>query len=67
MIKIIETLSNGRGLYHKIYSDKGVKILDKRSGVPYDNEQKHPMSVDVNRYNNGDYEETDEPIEVAEQ
>ena len=47
--------------------DTEYKILEKQNGVLWNAPNKrHPISVSVARYNNGDYIESDEPVEPIE-
>lgn len=64
MIKIKETFSNGLFDCQRIYSDKGVKILDKKNGAVYNWSEEQPVAIASSRLN--DYEETSEPIEPIE-
>ena len=69
MIKIKDNKIYSNGLFDccDLYSDIGMKIFDKRDGEPHENTYEKPIAVQLSRYNNGDYVETDEPIEPIEE
>lgn len=64
MIKVKATYSNRLFECKDIYSDKGLKILDKKNGAVYNWSEERPVAIASSRLN--DYEETDEPIEPIE-
>ena len=63
-IQPIKEYNNGLFDVQEIYSDKGMKILDKRSGEVFDNYEDAPITVPKERFD--DYFETTEPVEERE-
>ena len=63
-IQPIKEYNNGLFIVQEIYSDKGMKILDKRSGEVFDNYEDDPITVPKDRFD--DYFETTEPVEERE-
>ena len=63
-IQPIKEYNNGLFIVQEIYSDSGMKILDKRSGEVFDNYEDDPITVPKDRF--GDYFETTEPVEERE-
>lgn len=63
-IQPIKEYNNGLFDVQEIYSDKGMKILDKRSGEVFDNYEDDPITVPKDRFD--DYFETTEPVEERE-
>ena len=61
MIQPKRTYNNGLFDVQEIYSDKGMKILDRRSGEVFDNYEDDPITVPKERFD--DYFETTEPVE----
>ena len=60
-IQIKKEYNNGLFDVQEIYSDKGMKILDKRSGEVFDNYEDDPITAPKDRFD--DYFETTEPVE----
>lgn len=60
-IQIKRTYNNGLFDVQEIYSDSGMKILDRRSGEVFDNYEDEPITVPKDR--RGDYFETTEPVD----
>lgn len=60
-IQPIKEYNNGLFDVQEIYSDKGMKILDRRSGEVFDNYEDGPITVPKERFD--DYFETTEPVE----
>ena len=48
--------------YCTIYSDQHKKILEVENGALWDATEENPIAVNTERYNNGDYVESDEDI-----
>lgn len=65
MIQPKRTYNNGLFDVQEIYSDKGMKILDKRSGEVFDNYEDDPITAPKDRFD--DYFETTEPVEEREE
>ena len=65
MIQSKRTYNNGFFEVQEIYSDKGMKILDKRNGYAYDNYEDNPITIVKSRYD--DYFETTEPVKEREE
>ena len=63
-IQIKKEYNNGLFDVQEIYSDKGMKILDKRSGEVFDNYEDDPITVPKERFD--DYFETTEPVKERE-
>lgn len=63
-IQIKKEYNNGLFIVQEIYSDKGMKILDRRSGEVFDNYEDDPITVPKDRFD--DYFETTEPVEERE-
>lgn len=63
-IQIKKEYNNGLFDVQEIYSDVGMKILDKRSGEMFDNYEDDPITVPKDRFD--DYFETTEPVEERE-
>lgn len=63
-IQIKKEYNNGLFDVQEIYSDKGMKILDKRSGEVFDNYEDDPITIPKERFD--DYFETTEPVEERE-
>ena len=64
-IQIKDKYNNGFFEVQEIYSDKGMKILDKNTGYAYNNSIEEPITVPTFRYD--DYFETTEPVEKGEE
>lgn len=64
MIQPKREYNNGLFDVQEIYSDVGMKILDKRSGEVFDNYEDDPITVPKDRFD--DYFETTEPVEERE-
>ena len=63
-IQPIKEYNNGLFDVQEIYSDSGMKILDKRSGEVFDNYEDYPITAPKDRFD--DYFETTEPVEERE-
>jgi len=59
MIKIKNTFN----WYVDIYSDSGKKILEN-NGDLWNATEENPIAVNIERYNNGDYVESEEDLDV---
>ena len=51
------------GHYVEIY-DTEYKILEKANGMLWNATEENPIAVDKHRFENGDYVESEEPIEI---
>lgn len=60
-------VSIDKGGYLEIYSDAEKKILETTNGILWNAKQDAPIAVDKNRFANGDYVESDEPLDPEEQ
>lgn len=60
MIKVKQTFSNGIFECEEIYSDSGMKILEKTNGQLWNTNEANPITIAAIRH--ADYEETNEPI-----
>ena len=62
MIQVID-----KERYLEIYSDAEKKILETTNGALWNATQEMPIAVDKTRYANGDYVESNEPLDPIEQ
>lgn len=62
---MIEIKFDGGNSYD-IYSTE-FKILEKQNGILWNATEEEPISVDKARYANGDYIESDTPLDVVEE
>ena len=65
MIQVKQTFSNGLFECEEIYSDIGMKILEKSNGQLWNTDKDNPITIAQKRH--GDYVETNEPIEPFEE
>jgi hypothetical protein len=65
MIKIKNTFNNGLFECEEIYSDIGMKILEKTNGQFWNTNEDNPITIAQKRHN--DYEESIEPIDPFEE
>ena len=63
MIRVKREYHNGINDGQDLYSDIGMKILDKRDGHPYDNNFENPIAI--TKVRRDDYVETDEPVDMS--
>lgn len=55
-----------RTKYYDIYSDSGKKILEN-NGDLWNATEENPIAVNIERYNNGDYVESEEDLDLGEE
>ena len=65
MIQVKNTFNNGLFDCEEIYSDSGMKILEKTNGQLWNTDKDNPITIAKKRHD--DYEETNEPIEPFEE
>lgn len=59
MIVVIDEIK-----YYNIYSNIGKKILETTNNVLWNATEESPIAVNIQRYNNGDYVESDEDLDI---
>ena len=50
--------------YYNIYSNAGKKILETTNNVLWNATEESPIAVNIQRYNNGEYIESNEDIDI---